>query len=127
MEKDLSQIDTWMNSHPNEVIIIHFNNNAQNSYRDKIAKGLEKVLLRIWKPNSSGTLAMNTHYRTHWKWPTLGHAIRLNQRIFIFMDNNLNQHIHRRYDWLVRSNGVIASSWDTNAVSTSCSGITENA
>lgn len=76
------------------VIIIHFNNNAQNSYRDKIAKGLEKVLLRLWKPNSSGTLAMNTYYRMHWKWPTLGNAIRLNQRIFIFMDNNLSQHIH---------------------------------
>ena len=127
MEKGLSQIDMWMNSHANEVIIIHFNNNAQNSYRDKIAKSLEKLLLKLWKPNSSGTLAMNTHYRTIWKWPTLGDAILLNQRIFIFMDNNLSQHIYRRYNWLVRSNGVIRSTWDTNSVSIRCSGITTNA
>lgn len=128
MEKGLSQIDRWMNSHPNEVIIIHFNNNAQNVYRDKIANSLEKVLLKLWKPNSSGTLAMNTHYRTNnWKWPTLGDAIRQNQRIFVFMDNNLSQHIYRLHHWFVRSNGIIGSTWDTNSVSSSCSGITTNA
>ena len=117
-----------MKSHPNEVVVIHFNQNAQNGHRDKIAKGLEKMLLKLWKPNRSGKLAMNTYYKTgNWKWPTLGDAIRANQKIFIFMDNNLSQHLSWRSAWLVRSNGIIASTWDSNPVSVSCSGITANA
>jgi hypothetical protein len=43
------------------------------------------------------------------------------------MDNNLSQHLSRRNKWLVMSNGVIASTWDTTSVSSSCSGITANA
>ncbi len=72
---------------------------------------------------------MNIHYKTYyWKWPTLANAIRINQRIFVFMENNLSQHISWRHKWLVRSNRFIASTWDSNPVTaTSCSGITTNA
>ena len=128
IEKGLLQVDKWMKSHPNEVTIIHFNNNAQDEYREEIAESLKDVLLKLWKPNSSSKLAMNTYYKSHeWKWPTLGDAIRLNQRVFIFMDNNLGQHLSWHTNWFVTSNGVIASSWDSNAVSSSCSSITTNA
>ncbi|CAB4028986.1 PI-PLC X domain-containing 1-like, partial [Paramuricea clavata] len=46
--KGLSQIDAWMKSHPNEVIVIHFNHDAQNGYHAKIAESLEKGLLKYW-------------------------------------------------------------------------------
>ena len=127
IEKSLLQIDTWMKSHPHEIVVIHFNNNAQEGHRDKIAKSLEKLLPKLWQPNNSGKLAMNNQYNPNRRWPTLGDAVRRNQRIFVFMDNNLSQYISPYYDWLVTSNGIIASSWDSNAVSSSCSGITANA
>ena len=126
IEKGLLQIDSWMKSNPNEVIFIHFNRDAQEGYRQEIARSIESVLLKLWEPNSVNNLAMSTYYKSNYRWPTLREAINSNQRIILFMDNNLSQHI-TSYDWLVTSNGIIASSWDTNPVSFSCSGITTNA
>ena len=128
MEKALGQIDKWMRNHPGEVIVIHFNRNAQIKYRGEIAIGIEKLLLKFWDPNNS-TLSffMNTHYKKNFMWPTLGDAVRNQQRIFVFMDNNLGKHIQNNNDWLVVSNGIIQSTWKTNPVSSSCSGITSNA
>ena len=125
IKKGLLQVDTWMKSHPNEVIVIHFNRDVQSGYHAKIAKSLENSLLSIWPASTSGKLGMNSVYKAHWKWPTLGDAISSNKRIFIFMDKTLT--ILKPYDWLVQSNGRIASTWATNAVSSSCSGITTNA
>ena len=62
IEKGLFQIEEWMKSIPNEVVIIHFNRDSQEDYRDKIAKSLEAVLLQLWSPNNVHKLAMNTYY-----------------------------------------------------------------
>lgn len=126
IEKGLLQIDGWMKSNPNEVVIIHFNRDSQQAYRNKIAKSLEAVLLKLWPETSVNKLAMNTYYNHNNKWPTLKEAVTSHQRIFIFMDNGLALHL-QNYGWLVKSNGRIASTWDTNPVTSSCSAITTNA
>ena len=127
IEKGLLQIDGWMKSNPNEVVIIHFNRDSQEGYRGKIAKSIEAVLLKLWPPNNAHELAMNT-YRHHNnnKWPTLKEAVTSNQRIFLFMDNGLAQHL-QAVDWLVISKFLIASTWDTIKFTSNCSAITRNA
>ena len=42
------------------------------------------------------------------------------------MDNGLATYLPR-YDWLVQNDYIIASTWDTNPVTSSCSAITTNA
>lgn len=127
IKKGLKQIDTWMKSNPNEVIVIHFNRDAQENYRKKIAEDLVSVLWELWQPNGANKLAMSTYYKENREWPTLKMAISSNQRIFVFMDNNLSQHITRPYDWFVRSNNVIKSTWESHGVTSSCSGIVTSA
>ena len=129
IDKGLTEIDTWLKSNPNEVVIIHFNRDSQTGYRKKIAKSLEATLLKLWPPTSTRALAMSTYFKKNrWRWPTLEEAIGRNQRIFIFMDNGLIRHLGSSHEWAVQSNGYITSSWDTVRVSpTSCSSITTNA
>ena len=40
----LKQIDSWMKSHPNEVIFIHFNRDVQEGYNKEIATSLQSSL-----------------------------------------------------------------------------------
>ena len=127
IEKGLTQINSWLTSNDEEVVFIHFNRDSQTDYRVKIAKSLEATLLKLWPPTSTSSLGMNTYYKTTGRWPTLKEAIRSNKKIFIFMDNGLAQHLGSSHDWLVQSNGKIADTWDTVAVSSSCSSITTNA
>ena len=127
IEDGLTDIDGWLNVNPYEVVIIHFNRDSPTADREEIAKSLEATLLKLWPPTSTGSLAMNTYYKTHYEWPTLEKAITDNQRIFIFMDGGLIQYLGSSYDWVVNSNENIASSWDTVAVTSSCSDITTNA
>ena len=129
IEKGLSEINKWMNSHPYEIAVVHFNRDVQNYKVSDIYKSIAASLLKFWKPNTSGKLAMSTYYKNNnFQWPVVKDAISSNQRIFVFMDNKLYQYslnVHR--EWLVKSNYLIASTWDTNPVSSSCSGITTNA
>ena len=127
IEKGLTEIDSWLKSNPNEVVIIHFNRDSQTGYRKEIAKSLEATLLTLWPPTSTRGLTMNTYFKKKGRWPTLKEAIRRNQRIFIFMDNGLMQHLGSSHDWVVQSNYYIKSSWDTVKVTSSCSSITTNA
>ena len=127
MEKALLQIDEWMKAHPSEVVIIHFNRDAQEDYRKQIAQDLMSLLLNLWNPNgNTNSLTMSTYYHVHQQWPTLGEAIQNTQRIFVFMDNNLSMHISKQ-NWLITSNNIIQSTWANNPVSSSCSSITSNA
>lgn len=127
IEKGLTEIDSWLATNPQEVVIIHFNRDSQKDYRKEIAKSLEATLLKLWPPTSTRSLGMNTYYKTTGQWPTLKKAISSNKRIFIFMDNGLIQHLGSLHDWVVKSNDSIASTWDTVKVSSSCSSITTNA
>lgn len=126
VRKALLQIDSWMKTHPSEVVVIHFNRDAQIGYRQNIAQDILSILLDLWDPASSTGLAMSTYYHTNNQWPKLREAMQSKQRIFIFMDNNLGQHISN-HDWLHSSNSFIRSTWATQGVSSSCSGITSSA
>ena len=116
-----------MQSHPNEVALIHFNHNVQKGYERNISQSIETTLLKIWPPNIPGKLAMSAYYNTHGNWPKLKDAIRPNERIFIFVATELYKYMSLEHKWLVLSYGRIASTWDTNPVIFSCSGITQHA
>ena len=127
MEKALQQIDAWMKTHTSEVIVINFGRDAQEDYRQKIAQGLKSLLLSLWDPSRTNNPIMSIYYRTNNRWPTLREAVQSRQRILIFMDNNLSQHIPNQ-NWLITSNNIIGLTWGIVTVSpTSCSGITRDA
>ncbi|XP_028390762.1 uncharacterized protein LOC114515665 [Dendronephthya gigantea] len=127
IKKGLEQIDRWMQSHPNEVALIHFNHNVQKGYEAKIARSIEDTLLKLWPSNAHGKLAMNSFYNTYHYWPKLKDAIQSNERIFILVAEYLYQNMPSKDQGIVLSKGLIASTWGTNPVTSSCSGITQHA
>ena len=123
--KAMKQIDSWMKPRTTEVVIIHFNHNAQSPWENQIADSLQKTLLSLWNPNGGGSLLMNTYHHRYFVWPTLRTAIAEKQRIFIFMDRKLERFYP--HDWLHRSDTLIESSWGTVTFTTRCNGITKYA
>ena len=99
----------------NEVIILHFNRDSavggSEADKEKIGKGLAKMLTDLWDPNGNSELKMNNYYKNNNQWPTLRQAIESKQRVFVFMDEGPAKYITPQPDWLVQSNGIIASTW----------------
>lgn len=127
MEKALRQIDAWMKNHTSEVIILHFNRDVQENYEKQIAQGLESLLLSLWDPSSTNNPVMSTYYHdNNNQWPTLSEAIHSRQRILVFMNSDLSQHISSQ-NWLITSDDIIGITWGKFRMSTSCSAITKNA
>lgn len=125
VSKALHQVDTWMRNNTNEVVIIHFNRDVQEGYQKEIANNLESTLSILWDPESGGDLVMNTYYSVNRAWPTLRRAIADKQRIFIFLDSQLEFHVSQ--NWAHKSNSYIASTWAPNYLTSICSVITTNA
>lgn len=105
------QIDRWMKSHPNEVIILNFNRDITD-HRDKsgIAHKIIYEVEKRWNPYKSSN---QVKFSKGSKWPTLREAINSRQRIFIFMDNHLWQYVKSK-SYLYRTNGFYRSSWRDN-------------
>lgn len=100
------QIDRFMKSHPNEVIILHFNRDVSGNERS-VAQKLAAELEKRWNPHvNSNQVKMSTHS----KWPTLRRAIDTKQRIFIFMHRRLQQHLTSKS--YVYKSSFIKSTWE---------------
>ena len=119
LSKAFDQIDNYMKCHKNEVIILHFNRDAIGD-RATIAKRLVVELEKRWNPNKANNkLKMSTG--TFSRWPTLRQAIETNQRIFIFMDNNLAQYVSKSY--IYNRNDFMRSTWEDQIIVTNVPGI----
>lgn len=95
--KILNQVDDWMRSNSGEVIGIHFTRNIPVGDRAPVFSSLVPLLEMMWgegTANSSSRNAateMSTYYSSNSNtWPTLRMAVETNQRIFIFVDNELS-------------------------------------
>ena len=125
MSTTLNNLNTWMQfanlvfglSMRNEVIVLHFNRDADISGEDakeKIGKSLSQMLTNLWDPNGNGPVKMNNYYKNNNnQWPTLRQAIESKQRIFVFMENGPAKYIIPQPDWLLQSNGFIKSTWSS--------------
>ena len=125
MSTTLNSLDFWMKysfssngvtffDFRNEVIILHFNSNADISgeaAKEEIGKSLSQMLTNLWDPNGNGELKMNNYYKNNNQWPTLRQAIESKQRVFVFMENGPAKYITPQPDWLLQSNGFIESTW----------------
>ena len=124
MATTLNQLDFWMKygSSPyhffdfrNEVIILHFNRDADitgEDAKEKIGHSLAEMLTNLWDPNGSGDLKLNNYYNSNDRtWPTLRQAIESKQRIFVFMENGPAKYVDPVPTWLLQSNGFIGSTW----------------
>ena len=105
ISKILNQVDRWMNERKNrnEVIVIHFNRDADDQDVDKTGADIIKQLKR-WKPKGTVqppkkvTIQGNIH-------ATLEESIVANKRIYIIMNEKLlKNNKHPRWilwNWLV--------------------------
>lgn len=116
------QIDNFMRSHPNEVIILHFNRDVNGNKR-KVAQKIAAELEKRWDPSvSSNQVKMSTKS----KWPTLRQAIQSKQRIFIFMHSGLAQYLTSK-SYIYKSN-FMKSTWESISVGPGgCNGIVDPA
>ena len=83
-----NQVEDWMRSNTEEVIGLHFTRNTPSDERDEVFSGLVQLLDLMWGEQSSST-GLNSFYTTNNSWPTLKQAVKSNQRIFVFFDEEL--------------------------------------
>ena len=88
----LTQVEDWMRNNTREVIGIHFTRNMPPSDRPQAFADLVEMLESTWGQGASNSSTqMSTFYsRSNNSWPTLRQAIEENQRIFIFIDDEVN-------------------------------------
>jgi hypothetical protein len=93
----LAEIDEWMKANRNEVLVLSFTKKVQRWSNKHIAKDIKKQLEDLWTPTSERRvrkeLMLNDAYMTNGAWPTLREAIKLNQRIFLFVHSKLTSHM----------------------------------
>ena len=72
---------SWLNSHPSEVVVLNFGN---IEYPSHTISALTNTMMDIFPLGSVG-VKMNRKLKQTGAWPTLGEAVRSNERIFVFV------------------------------------------
>ena len=72
---------SWLNSHPSEVVVLNFGN---IEYPNHTISALTNTMMDIFPLRSVG-VKMNRMLKQTGSWPTLGEAVRSNERIFVFV------------------------------------------
>ena len=72
---------SWLNSHPSEVVVLNFGN---IEYPNHTISALTNTMMDIFPLRSVG-VKMNRKLKQTGAWPTLGEAVRSNERIFVFV------------------------------------------
>lgn len=96
----LTQVDDWLGANTDQVIGIHFTMLAPRASRADVFSSLTTVLEGMWGEGTSNSsdgdgyvsaTEMSTYYLSNSNtWPTLKAAIDMRQRIFVFVDDELN-------------------------------------
>lgn len=96
----LNQVDDWMRSNTGEVVGIHFTRNIPVGDQAPVFSSLVPLLEMMWGEGTANSSSenelvsateMSTYYSSNSNtWPTLRMALETNQRIFIFVDDELN-------------------------------------
>ena len=78
-----------VNAHPNEVVIIEFNNNvrAKNS---SVKRQIANDILRMIKERFSGKTIVRDRSK---RWPKLGDSLASGRNVAIFMNSTLSSHL----------------------------------
>jgi len=95
MEDLLTDMATWLENHRSEVVVLHFGNIAlpdQTVPRLKIA--IKKVFSSI-----SG-VKINTRFKRTGHWPLLADAVHQNQRVFIFIRDEIDNIKEEEYEFV---------------------------
>ncbi|EDO48926.1 predicted protein [Nematostella vectensis] len=93
VESILKEIDQWLNQNPREIVVISFTRNYEPWNERTIARDIEDKLRSLWWDQSPSSLSMNDEFATSGRWPTLGDAVRRNQRVFVFVHPKLASHM----------------------------------
>ena len=71
----------WLDSHPSQVVVLNFGN---IEYPNHTISALTNTMMDIFPTRSVG-VKMNRKLKQTGVWPTLGEAVRSNERIFVFV------------------------------------------
>jgi len=110
MSKFFDQVDRWMNEerNRNEIVVLQFNRDYEKDERENIKRSLAQELKARWDPAvGNGKLSM----QTAWWRVKLGTSIRNNQRIYVFVNENIRNSKER----FLFPAGYIGYTWKSMA------------
>ena len=106
----LSQVDDWMRINTGEVIGIHFTRNQPVQDRAAVFSNLAPLLEMMWGEGTANSSSgnsfvsateMSTYYTSNSNaWPSLGVAVEENERIFVFVDDELSGNSESLRPWI---------------------------
>ncbi|KAK7497027.1 hypothetical protein BaRGS_00011763, partial [Batillaria attramentaria] len=99
----LKQVKQFLSENRHEVVAINFNHEMTN--HDLVLPAL------IRHVTSQLHQYLNSHLRTVGMWPDLGHAVRSNKRLFVIIDDSVEQLPSYRTHWWIHSERLLRSTW----------------
>lgn len=91
----MNDVRVWMDEHPHEFVIVHFNWDVRSIHIDHLRGDYQLIAHSIAETLNEDF--DNSHVgfsiKKHDQWPTLGAAVSANERLTIFMDKKLHQHL----------------------------------
>jgi len=82
----LFQMRDWLDNHPTELVMLHFGNIELERQTIPI---LIQTLRNIF-PRDRDSVRINTQYKQNGSWPLLGDAVANNERIFVFIRDEID-------------------------------------
>ena len=77
----LSDLRRWLDSHPSEVVVLHFGN---IEYPAETVPALLETLAETFSAQST-SVKLNAKFKETGSWPSLGEAVAANERVFVFV------------------------------------------
>ena len=76
----------WLDDHPSEIVVLNFGNIEMPEQTIPV---LIEALFKEFNSNNSGSVQWNKSFKESGTWPTLGEAVQRNERVFIFIRDNI--------------------------------------
>jgi len=86
MDRLLGQMRDWLDIHKSEVVVLNFGNIELP--KETIPKLME-TLLEVFTGQDDERVKINKVFKKTGVWPTLGEAVRSNERLFVFIRDSI--------------------------------------
>eukprot|EP00092_Neocalanus_flemingeri_P033105 GFUD01036000.1.p1 GENE.GFUD01036000.1~~GFUD01036000.1.p1 ORF type:complete len:509 (-),score=111.87 GFUD01036000.1:306-1832(-) len=84
MDTLLGQMREWMDRHPSEIVVLNFGN---IEWPEQTIPSLMETLIKVF--TSQDGVKISKGFKERGIWPTLGEAVRSNERLFVFIRDSI--------------------------------------
>ena len=95
MEDLLQGMARWLDNHRSEVVVLHFGNIA---LADQTVPRLKTAIRKVFSSESG--VKINTRFKRTGHWPLLADAVHQNQRVFIFIRDEIDDITEEEYEFV---------------------------